>query len=105
MQRNRREWRSIMRWTNELLQAEQQRLEQAMFDGGVSRYEKAKQRAIESGDEATTAPALKLTKEFVQPLSEGIQAYIDHTRSRGRGRRSEEHTSELQSRPHLVCRL
>src|SRR5690554_7029775 len=23
----------------------------------------------------------------------------------GRGRRSEEHTSELQSRPHLVCRL
>src|SRR5436305_10773105 len=24
---------------------------------------------------------------------------------RGRGRRSEEHTSELQSRPHLVCRL
>src|SRR6266498_5703154 len=26
-------------------------------------------------------------------------------RPRGRGRRSEEHTSELQSRPHLVCRL
>src|SRR5436305_11518630 len=25
--------------------------------------------------------------------------------SRGRSRRSEEHTSELQSRPHLVCRL
>src|SRR3989442_9090322 len=24
---------------------------------------------------------------------------------RGRRRRSEEHTSELQSRPHLVCRL
>src|SRR5690554_6986367 len=23
----------------------------------------------------------------------------------GQGRRSEEHTSELQSRPHLVCRL
>src|SRR2546429_7117702 len=23
----------------------------------------------------------------------------------GRGQRSEEHTSELQSRPHLVCRL
>src|SRR3989442_2653545 len=23
----------------------------------------------------------------------------------GRGKRSEEHTSELQSRPHLVCRL
>src|SRR3989442_11541247 len=26
-------------------------------------------------------------------------------RSRRRGTRSEEHTSELQSRPHLVCRL
>src|SRR5215813_15180337 len=25
--------------------------------------------------------------------------------SRGEGRRSEEHTSELQSRPHVVCRL
>src|SRR5690554_7382434 len=31
-----------------------------------------------------------------------------HNNSRGRGHRddrSEEHTSELQSRPHLVCRL
>src|SRR5215813_7147514 len=27
------------------------------------------------------------------------------TRSRSFARRSEEHTSELQSRPHLVCRL
>src|SRR3989442_12738330 len=26
-------------------------------------------------------------------------------RGDGRGARSEEHTSELQSRPHLVCRL
>src|SRR5690554_7566647 len=31
---------------------------------------------------------------------------IDNKRSSGRSsRRSEEHTSELQSRPHLVCRL
>src|SRR2546429_4653244 len=28
-----------------------------------------------------------------------------HLRGRGRGRESEEHTSELQSRLHLVCRL
>src|SRR6266498_2223585 len=27
------------------------------------------------------------------------------SRARGRAERSEEHTSELQSRPHLVCRL
>src|SRR3989442_11741229 len=31
---------------------------------------------------------------------------VSRRRARGRGaRRSEEHTSELQSRPHLVCRL
>src|SRR3989442_1970969 len=29
----------------------------------------------------------------------------DHAGKRPRQRRSEEHTSELQSRPHLVCRL
>src|SRR5437660_2952205 len=29
----------------------------------------------------------------------------DRSRHRRRGRRSEEHTSELQSRGHLVCRL
>src|SRR3989442_5826348 len=33
-------------------------------------------------------------------LSLGIQ-----TRTEQQGTRSEEHTSELQSRPHLVCRL
>src|SRR5690554_4769793 len=32
----------------------------------------------------------------------GLQVEAD---SEGRARRSEEHTSELQSRPHLVCRL
>src|SRR3989442_10115884 len=29
----------------------------------------------------------------------------DEDRGAGDGHRSEEHTSELQSRPHLVCRL
>src|SRR3989442_3180333 len=29
----------------------------------------------------------------------------DLNKGTGRGERSEEHTSELQSRPHLVCRL
>src|SRR5690554_7544314 len=31
--------------------------------------------------------------------------YLDHTDNRPQQTRSEEHTSELQSRPHLVCRL
>src|SRR3989442_7925562 len=30
---------------------------------------------------------------------------VDAQRTGPRGHRSEEHTSELQSRPHLVCRL
>src|SRR5690554_106439 len=37
---------------------------------------------------------------FVEELSLSY-----HYQSMGRGVRSEEHTSELQSRPHLVCRL
>src|SRR5687768_18290575 len=34
-----------------------------------------------------------------------IQAYVKNELSPDRQRRSEEHTSELQSRLHLVCRL
>src|SRR5690554_7520760 len=30
---------------------------------------------------------------------------VEQSRNREEGGRSEEHTSELQSRPHLVCRL
>src|SRR3989442_9985567 len=32
-------------------------------------------------------------------------AFAEHFGARAAARRSEEHTSELQSRPHLVCRL
>src|SRR3989442_11830702 len=32
-------------------------------------------------------------------------SFLPTLRSRAHARRSEEHTSELQSRPHLVCRL
>src|SRR3989442_9535101 len=46
-------------------------------------------------------------------LGTELAGWHDHQRERRRGaavdrvgdRRSEEHTSELQSRPHLVCRL
>src|SRR5690554_7052310 len=37
------------------------------------------------------------------PLAEILMDFYDKLKSRSR--RSEEHTSELQSRPHLVCRL
>ena len=36
-----------MKWTDELLMAEQMRLEQAAFDGGVERYKKS-QRHIKN---------------------------------------------------------
>src|SRR3712207_8278027 len=38
-------------------------------------------------------------------LGSGRGASRRHRRRPGRGRRSEEHTSELQSRQYLVCRL
>src|SRR3989442_4499355 len=37
--------------------------------------------------------------------SEAATAWRESAPLRGRRDRSEEHTSELQSRPHLVCRL
>src|SRR5690554_7789817 len=47
--------------------------------------------------------------EFLRPLTEQYQSIHWWRRGRGVGgeiwKRSEEHTSELQSRPHLVCRL
>src|SRR5690554_7445367 len=35
----------------------------------------------------------------------GLSFFIQMDRASKKGIRSEEHTSELQSRPHLVCRL
>src|SRR5690554_7258107 len=54
---------------------------------------------------------LNLLPSFISPFPDGFEYdmeqlktitrhYIDNTMNR-----SEEHTSELQSRPHLVCRL
>src|SRR6266511_5616977 len=40
-----------------------------------------------------------------RPGSHGDQGHRDQQARRDRGRRSEEHTSELQSRENLVCRL
>ena len=72
-----------MQWTDELLYAEQMRLEQAAFDGGVERYKKAQARAVESGEASATQANRRLTKEFVEPVSDGIEAFIHHVRSRG----------------------
>src|SRR5690625_6429510 len=51
----------------------------------------------------------KITIEGPAQTAEGIEQYVieirDSMRSEAIARRSEEHTSELQSRGHLVCRL
>src|SRR5690554_7181889 len=50
-----------------------------------------------------------LVKKWLQVVRRNIKNTLDHAFIRSlldvAGIRSEEHTSELQSRPHLVCRL
>src|SRR3989442_11791969 len=56
-----------------------------------------------TGSFTRTARELHLSQPAVshsiKSLEEEMRCRVTH------GRRSEEHTSELQSRPHLVCRL
>src|SRR5690554_7380789 len=46
----------------------------------------------------------KTTKAVGEPPSIFTASFQERVEDR-KGKRSEEHTSELQSRPHLVCRL
>src|SRR5690554_7118736 len=53
-----------------------------------------------------SALALREDADTVVPLSHDLTALSDSDGPTGTAAaRSEEHTSELQSRPHLVCRL
>src|SRR3989442_4804206 len=45
------------------------------------------------------------TRQGFSGLMDKSRQVADHKDFRKDGMRSEEHTSELQSRPHLVCRL
>src|SRR5690554_7314673 len=49
--------------------------------------------------------ALFLEEARAADLAGNYRLVVDHRQQRGNAERSEEHTSELQSRPHLVCRL
>src|SRR5690554_7636937 len=45
------------------------------------------------------------TSSSMAPLTEDISTKVMPSSQKSEPGRSEEHTSELQSRPHLVCRL
>src|SRR3712207_8744572 len=71
-------------------------------------------RSLELGDEADLPPARELAQkrvlatqegQFVNCIDHGNMAPIIVGRAPHVARRSEEHTSELQSRQYLVCRL
>lgn len=73
----------------------QHQLEADMHGAGIFRFEKANQRSIDAGLESDTDWYRRLTREFVKPMSEAIEAYIEYYQGR-RGKPS----ASLQ---HLRC--
>src|SRR5205814_9799853 len=68
--------------------------------GGGSSSQKWKHRPSGWRPEASFLTSERLARDFRPQLSEPVQHHRDP-----RPERSEEHTSELQSLRHLVCRL
>src|SRR5207253_5451990 len=64
-------------------------------DGGVSTHSST----------ASTTPTMSSSNDSVNPWANSESGAGSSRRSASAIRRSEEHTSELQSRGHLVCRL
>src|SRR2546422_6214966 len=62
-------------------------------------------QAPQSSTVATYAPTSVCACIFRSPLKWARKAFMNDFNSAGFCGRSEEHTSELQSRLHLVCRL
>src|SRR5690625_5532587 len=54
---------------------------------------------------STRAVVCRMTDLIIAPLPHFYQKYLPRLACRATFPRSEEHTSELQSRGHLVCRL
>src|SRR6201994_1423973 len=82
---------------------------QLSYGGGL---EQLREQLVFFNDTATTEiytlslhDALPILPPTKRRSVRASRISISPIRSRGRRRRSEEHTSELQSRLHLVCRL
>src|SRR5690554_7233838 len=77
-----------------------------LFPGNYDEYMTAATQARERmlSDNAKKKAQIAELQQFVSRFSANASKAKQAT-SRARQIRSEEHTSELQSRPHLVCRL
>jgi DNA-directed RNA polymerase len=64
---------------NELLE-KQKLLEQEMHDGGIKRWNARNQSAIDGNDASSTDWNVKLTKNFIHPLSMAIEAWLEEYR-------------------------
>src|SRR3989442_3583774 len=66
-------------------------------------------RSYRLGHFAEAHPGIDLrisaTMHHIDFVREEVDVAVRHGNGNWNGLRSEEHTSELQSRPHLVCRL
>lgn len=61
------------------LQAIQVELEEEMFNGGITRFESAQQRHIDSGNASDAAWNRRLISQFIEPLAAGIQAFKEES--------------------------
>src|SRR5690606_39407769 len=75
--------------------------------GAIEPGEGAEEAAVREAGEETglTVKAVRLLGERVHPKTGRAMSYTACEVVEGEARRSEEHTSELQSRENLVCRL
>src|SRR3989442_7131317 len=62
-------------------------------------------RSVFSSNYTDLSPRFRPELGFIQRVDIRQWTEFGSYRWRPEGKRSEEHTSELQSRPHLVCRL
>src|SRR2546422_1498868 len=80
-----------------------------MLSSGARPRPSASPNATASPTAAIDAPSTRLATSFIAAPAPGPPTCVsepsDSRIGRTRSKRSEEHTSELQSRLHLVCRL
>src|SRR5690554_669006 len=99
---------SVKKLVSETIDFERGRYEKAEFISGYTLQGNAGKGTLNVGVYRQSITGLSLTpEEWAKELQNSINRkdwYFEEYGESGESR-SEEHTSELQSRPHLVCRL